>query len=137
MHLAFVLLRLALIFDGAEKVGQIFVFVADIPTFVGELLIREVDPGVFFLKLLGIEFPGRLDGGGWKDHCVSRKGERGKEEQKKRESGCAVHGAYRLEGMSTPRSVPVPRLDVWLPVAAFTLIRLSPCSFSNWADALA
>ena len=92
MHLAFVLIGFAFVFDRPKKVSEVFVLVAHIPTFVGEFLIGEINAGKFFFKLFGVEFPGGFDCGGGKYHRVGRKGEGSGQEQRRKESGRAGHG---------------------------------------------
>lgn len=81
VHLTFVLVGFPLVFDGTKKVGQVFVPVTHIPAFVGELLIREIDPRKFLFKLFGVEFPSGLNGGSGKYHRVGREAEGGGEEK--------------------------------------------------------
>jgi len=70
MHCLFVGAGIGRRFDRPEKVGEVFVLVTHIPALVGQLLIREIDPGKFLLKLFGVQLPSRLDGRGGKDHRV-------------------------------------------------------------------
>jgi hypothetical protein len=81
VHLAFVLVGFPLAFDRAKKVGQVFVPIPHIPSFVGELLIGEIDAGKLFFELFGVEFPSGLNGRSGKYHCVGREAEGGGEEE--------------------------------------------------------
>lgn len=70
VHLDLVLAGVGLVINGAEKIGQILVLVADVEPLVGEFLVGEIDAGKLLFELLGIQFPGGLDGGGGEDHRV-------------------------------------------------------------------
>ncbi len=77
VHLDLVLAGIRRVNNRAKKVSQVFMAIAHIPTLVGELLIGEINPGKLLFKLLGVEFPGGLDGGGGKDDRVGGKGQGG------------------------------------------------------------
>jgi len=145
VHAALELVDIDFFFNGAEEVGEVLVTVAHIPAFVSEALASVIDPGKFFLKLLGVQLPSGLDGGGRKNNGVGKRSGRvsegGAKEPKVTKTAGAVHEQgrvnYRLDGMSLPRSEPLPRLAAWLPWAALICMRPSPFSLSSWAFALA
>lgn len=93
MHLTLVLIRFAFAFDRAEKVSEVLVLVAHIPTFIGEFLIRKIDARKLLLKLLCIQFPCRFDCRGREDHRVGGKTKWGDDEEEREEGSGAFHGA--------------------------------------------